>query len=179
MIWGRMTVYGRAQAGRVSESDLMSAGLRAESKGEPAVLATLRRLLLAVVLVGIVGLAAELVLLEHYEGVWQWVPLVLLGTGLVTGALVGVRARRPVLVAFRGVMVLFVAAGALGVYFHQRGNAEFERESDSTLRGVALLWESLRGATPSLAPGSLAQLGLLGLALTFAHPAFRRDEARG
>jgi hypothetical protein len=141
---------------------------------EPAALSTLRRVLLAVLLIGIVGLATELILLEHFEGVWQWVPLVALGAGLATAVAVGLRPGRAVLLAFRGVMAVFVVAGVVGVYLHLAGNAEFERESDPAVRGTALLWEALRGATPSLAPGSLAQLGLIGLALAYRHPALRR-----
>ncbi len=34
---------------------------------------------------------------------------------------------------------------------------------DDAADGLVLLWRSLRGATPALAPGALAQLGLLGL----------------
>ena len=144
------------------------------SDSEPAALAALRRILLAVVLVGIAGLGAELFLLEHYDGVWQWVPIVALAAGLALTVAVGVRPGRAVLLAFRAVMVAFVVAGAVGVYLHLDGNAEFERESDAAIRGTALLWEALRGATPSLAPGSLAQLGLIGLALAYRHPALRR-----
>ncbi|MBD0320905.1 MAG: hypothetical protein ICV87_11265 [Gemmatimonadetes bacterium] len=150
-------------------SDLSGAELR-----EPTALAALRRILLAVVLVGIVGLGAELFLLEHYEGFWQWVPMVALGLGLALGIAVGVRPGRGVLLAFRAVMGAFLVAGAVGVYLRLAGNAEFERESDPAIRGAALLWEALRGATPSLAPGALAQLGLVGLALAYGHPALRR-----
>jgi hypothetical protein len=150
-------------------SDLSGAGLQ-----EPTSLAALRRILLAVVLVGIVGLAAELFLLEHYDGFWQWVPMVALGLGLALGIAVWVRPGRGVLLAFRAVMGAFLVAGAVGVYLHLAGNAEFERESDPAIRGTALLWEALRGATPSLAPGALAQLGLVGLALAYGHPALRR-----
>jgi len=60
------------------------------------------------------------------------------------------------------------------VLLHYRGNVEFERERDPSLSGLALVWEALRGATPSLAPGAMAQLGLLGLAITWRHPAARR-----
>ena len=38
---------------------------------------TLRRFVLAILTMGIVGTGAELVLLEHMEDFWQWVPLVL------------------------------------------------------------------------------------------------------
>ncbi len=73
-------------------------------------------------------------------------------------------------------MVLCVVAAALGTYLHYRGNAEFEREMDDAADGLVLLWRSLRGATPALAPGALAQLGLLGLIGTYRHPALRRRD---
>jgi hypothetical protein len=146
----------------------------ASGDAEPAVLATLRRILLGVVLVGILGLSAELVLLEHFEGVWQAVPLAVLALGFVAGTALGLRPGRHVLHAFRAAMVTFVVAGVAGVYLHLAGNAEFERESDPSVRGLTLFWEALRGATPSLAPGALAQLGLMGLALSYRHPALRR-----
>lgn len=139
-----------------------------------------RRLLLALVLLGMIGLAAELVLLEHVESVWQWVPLAVLALGFAAGAALFLRPAAAAVHAFRAAMALFVAAGVLGLYLHFRGNVEFEREMDSGLRGLALVWEALRGATPALAPGSLAHLGLLGLACTYRHPALRREpEPRG
>jgi hypothetical protein len=69
------------------------------------------------------------------------------------------------------VMLLFLVIGALGVYLHYRGNVEFATERDPSLTGLRLLWKALRGATPSLAPGALAQIGLLGLVFTYRHPA--------
>lgn len=134
----------------------------------------LRRLLLALMLVGMLGLAAELLLLEHYEDALQWVPLVSLALGLALTLVVWMRPGPAALRAFRVLMAAYVAAGALGVYLHLRGNVEFERESNAALTGLPLLWEALRGATPALAPGAMAQLGLLGLVLAWRHPALRR-----
>jgi hypothetical protein len=74
---------------------------------------------------------------------------------------------------FQVIMSLCVVTGAIGVYLHYRGNVEFELERDGSLRGLRLFWEAIRGATPSLAPGALSQLGLLGLAYTYRHPALR------
>lgn len=142
-----------------------------EGRDDPGLL---RRLLLGLMLLGMLGLAAELLLLEHYDNVWQWVPLICLALGLVLTLAVGMRPGAGVLRAFRALMALYVAAGALGMYLHLDGNVEFERESDATLTGLPLLWESLHGATPTLAPGALAQLGLLGLVLAWRHPALRR-----
>ncbi|HEX2208191.1 MAG TPA: hypothetical protein VHG93_10955 [Longimicrobium sp.] len=134
----------------------------------------LRRLLIAVVLFGMVGLAAELVLLEHVESVWQWVPLVALGLGFASGAALLLRPSSATVRIFQGMMGIFVAAGVLGLYLHYRGNAEFEREMDRGIRGLELFWAALKGATPALAPGTLVHFGLLGLACTFRHPALRR-----
>lgn len=130
----------------------------------------LRLLLLAILAVGLVGLAGELLLLEHTETFWQWIPLVLIGLGLV---IVPVFAIRPTLVtlrAFQAVMVLMVVAGGLGLVLHYKGNVEFEREMAPNLSGMALFVKAMMGATPALAPGSLTQVGLVGLATTFRHP---------
>jgi hypothetical protein len=137
----------------------------------------LRRLLLALLLFGMIGLVAELLLLEHVESVWQWIPLVVLALGFLSGAALFLRPEPGTVRAFQLAMALFVAAGGLGLYLHFRGNLEFEREMDPGLRGLALVWEALRGATPSLAPGTLAHFGLLGLACTYRHPALRRGPA--
>ncbi|MGZ8468140.1 MAG: hypothetical protein ACXWZS_01580 [Gemmatirosa sp.] len=133
----------------------------------------LRRLLLAVVLVGAAGLLVELALLEHYDSAWQWTPLALLGLVLAVGGTMAWRPTRGALRLFQALMTVCVVAGAVGVYLHYRGNVEFELERESTLGGLALLWEAVRGATPALAPGALAQLGLVGLAYAFRHPLLR------
>lgn len=139
---------------------------------------SLRRLLLGLVLLGIVGLIAELFLLEHTESIWQWIPLVLLVAALPCGILVALRPSPAALRAFGAVMALCVLAGGLGLVLHFRGNVEFELESEPGVRGLDLVWRSLTGATPTLAPGALAQLGLLGLVFLYRHPAWRGDGAR-
>jgi hypothetical protein len=133
----------------------------------------LRRMLLALVLFGAVGLLVELALLEHFDSVTQWIPLGLLV--VVIGAAVAVHVQRGhgAVRFFQAVMAVCVVTGAVGVLLHYRGNVEFELERDGSLHGLQLFWEAIRGATPALAPGALSQLGLLGLAYTFRHPALR------
>jgi hypothetical protein len=135
---------------------------------------TLRRVLLLLIHLGILGLLTELFLLEHTESVQQWIPMVSLLAGLAAGLAVAWRPAPATLAAFRVAMAVFVGAGLLGVWFHFQGNVEFELERNSSLAGAKLVWESLLGATPALAPGALFQLGLLGLAYTYRHPALRR-----
>jgi hypothetical protein len=124
---------------------------------------TLRRAILGLLLLALAGTGIELLLLEHYEDAWQLVPLVFIGLGL---AVTGFRLFRPGsgLRAFRGVMLLMVASGALGLFLHYRGNVEFELEREPMLGGLPLFREAMTGATPALAPGAMMLFGLLGLA---------------
>ena len=134
----------------------------------------LRPLLLALIAIGAAGLEVELILLEHYESAWQFTPLVLLGVVLVGAGVVWRRPSPSTVRFFQAVMLLCVAAGVVGVFLHYRGNVEFELEREP-LHGLRLFWEAIRGATPALAPGAMAQLGLLGLVYSYRHPALRRD----
>lgn len=129
-----------------------------------------RRLALWLLLVGIAGVGLELVLLEHYEDPWQWAPLALLGVGLVAGGALVARPARGAVQALRALMAAYLVTGGVGVYFHLKANLEFERELRPSMAGTELLIETLRGAMPALAPGAMAQLGLLGLLVTFRHP---------
>jgi hypothetical protein len=134
----------------------------------------LRIFLLGLFLFGLLGTGAELFLLDHTEDVWQWVPLVLMAASLAVLAWYALRKQAASVRAFQGVMGLFIVAGLLGVILHYQGNAEFEMEMYPSLKGLDLLWESLTGATPALAPGTMIQLGLLGLAFTYRHPTLAR-----
>ncbi|NUS32291.1 MAG: hypothetical protein HOQ17_04455 [Gemmatimonadaceae bacterium] len=134
----------------------------------------MRRLLLALVGFTAVGLVPELLLLKHYDSVWQLVPFAVLAATLVTACLAWRRPTSGAIAAFRVVMWICVAAGIAGVALHAKGNWEWALERDDTLRGWPLMWKVLRGATPLLAPGAMAQLGLLGLLFTYRHPALER-----
>lgn len=136
-----------------------------------------RRVLFWVLLASFIGTGGELLLLEHTEDFWQWLPLVLLGLG--SGALV-LRVLVPrtwTIRLIRLLMGLFLVTGAVGLYLHYRGNAEFELEMYPTLAGLELFWEALKGATPTLAPAAMTQFGLLGLAYCFRHPLSRKPES--
>jgi hypothetical protein len=137
-------------------------------------LSTIRRLLLALVAFGLVGSGTELVLLAHYEDSAQLVPLFFIALALVviTGhTMIGGSGS---LLLLRVVMSLLVAAGLLGVVLHYRGSMEFQLEMDPTVSGWPLFVKVLQAkAPPTLAPGVMAQLGLLGLLYTYRYPADR------
>jgi hypothetical protein len=136
----------------------------------------LRRFVLASLIFGICGVLAELILLGHYEDWRQWLPLVLLGGGLPVALRVLVRPGRRSVGLLRALALLWAPTGLLGVYFHYTGNLEFERERDASVAGFHLITESLTGAFPALAPGTMVLLGLLGLAVTTGHPALEREK---
>jgi hypothetical protein len=139
---------------------------------ESLTLASVRRILLAVLMLGMAGTTTELLLLKHDEGAIQLVPLALIGAGYVT-ILWHVVDRGSLSVrSLQVLMILFVASGIAGIVFHYRANVEFQLETDPALRGATLAWKVLQAKTPpALAPGVMAELGLIGLTYAYRHPA--------
>ena len=145
----------------------------------PHTLARLRQLLLLVFLAGVVGTGLELVLLEHWEEWTQAIPLAVLGVGAVSAVAALIRPVRRVVQLFLVTAGLFLGGGALGLILHYRGNVEFELEMRPAMGGVELVKEALTGATPALAPGSMALLGLIGLLYGYRNPTLRRARRAG
>lgn len=138
----------------------------------------IRRMLLAIFVLGVLGTGTDLLLLGHTEDRLQFVPLVLMAVSLVVLLVFALRRTRAGLLAFRYVMVLFVVSGFVGLWLHYRANVEFELEMYPSRAGLELFKEALTGAIPALAPGAMVQLGLLGWVYTFRHPALdgKREE---
>jgi hypothetical protein len=138
-------------------------------------MAVVRRLLLFLLLAGLAATVLDLVLLAHYEDSWQLVPFVLIGVAfVVVGWLLAGGGAASVKV-LRGVMLMFLAAGGLGLVLHYQANAELQRDMNPSASGSQVFWKAIRSqAPPSLAPLAMAQLGLLGLIYTYRHPALTR-----
>jgi hypothetical protein len=136
----------------------------------------LRRWILVILVLGLLGTVTELVLLEHYEQPLQFVPLVLIV------AAVGVlwwELRRHDLASRRAIQIvmgLFVLAGFGGFAAHFYGSAEYQLELNPDMSNWELLEKILRAkAPPLLAPGMMLQLGLLGLAYVFSDPKLSKE----
>jgi hypothetical protein len=139
-------------------------------------LVVLRRLLLGLMGLGLLGLGGELIFLNHYDDLWQILPLILIATALAAFAWHLVRQNVASVRVLQTIMALFVAAGALGIVLHFRASMEFQLESGATPRGWPLFLKVLHAKVPpALAPGAMAQLGLLGLVYTYCHSALSRS----
>jgi hypothetical protein len=131
-----------------------------------------RRILLAILFLGIAGISLELLLLAHTEDIYQLIPLLLFGVAVVATGTVVRRPSGATVRLFRAVMLLFVISGIVGMYLHFQVNMEFQIEMDPALSGWPLFQKAILAKTPpALAPGAMIQLGLIGLAYTFRHPA--------
>ena len=138
-----------------------------------------RRLLLALFTLGVLGTGAELIFFEHFEDVWQAIPIGIMTISLALVFWNAVAPSRASVRLFQIAMVAFVLAGLLGIYLHYQGNLEFQLEIDPSQDRWTLFQKVIHAkAPPSLAPGSMAQLGLLGLIWSYRHPATRRLKAR-
>jgi len=130
----------------------------------------IRTFLLATLALGLVGTGAELLLIGHFESLQQRIPLVLLACALATTGWHAAAPRPSTVRTLQVVMTLCVLSGVVGVGLHFQGNVEFELEMYPSMQGMELVEKTLTGATPVLAPGSIALLGLIGLTHSYRHP---------
>ena len=131
-------------------------------------LVAIRRVILGVLLLGMTGVLVELLLQGHYEDFAQWIPLVIVGAGL-TAIILQLAYPRDWTAKLVGLlMALLIVTGLAGVYLHYRGSSEFQLEMDPTVGGTRLLWQVLRSKSPpTLAPGTLVSMGILGIGYAF------------
>jgi hypothetical protein len=151
----------------------------ANGRGEAVTLTIIRGFLLVIFLIGLLGTGAELLLVKHTEDYWQLAPLLLMALSLVVLGWRAVARGRVSMRIFQATMLLFVLSGFAGLWLHYQANTEFELEMYPSLQGLELFWKAIQGASPpSLAPGVMIQLGLLGLAYTYRHPALAADAGK-
>ncbi len=130
----------------------------------PSTLASIRRYLLLLVCLACVATTTELWMMGHHEDPWQWAPLAVMAVSVVGALWVMATWSASAVRVFRGLMVVLMIAGAVGAGLHYRANMEFQLEMDPSLGGFALVEKILHAkAPPSLAPGNMALVGLIGL----------------
>jgi hypothetical protein len=135
----------------------------------------LRRLALALTAFGLVMTTVDLVFLEHYEEAVMLAPLAVNAVALAAVVLHAIGGSAATVRILQFAMLALLVTSAVGVVLHYRGSLEFQIDMDPTLSASELFWKVMHmKAPPTLAPGALAQLGLLGLLATYRHPALRR-----
>lgn len=136
------------------------------------------RRVLALLVVGLAGTLADLLLLSHVEDLAQRVPVGLLVAALVVLGLVAARPRPFVVRAWQATAALLVASGVAGMALHLKANMEFQREMDPSAPDRVLLVKAVRAkAPPALAPGAMVMLGLLGLLYRTGEVGSQKQEA--
>jgi hypothetical protein len=131
-------------------------------------LLVIRRVVLGVLLLGMTGLLAELLLLGHYEDIKQWIPLALLAAGLIAMVVHLAIPRTWTLRFVQLTMMSFIVVGLLGIVFHYQGSRAFQLEIDPSMSGSSLIWKILQAKSPpTLSPGMMVQMGALGLGYAY------------
>jgi hypothetical protein len=148
------------------------------SPRESETLASIRKLLLGALAIGVVGTGGELILLRHIDKPAQWIPLVALATAVPVLIWHARAASAASVRTLQALMFAFVILGVAGVGLHYDGNVEFERELHPSERGWEFVRKTVAGATPVLAPGSMVLLGLVGFAHAYRHPSLDGGQRR-
>jgi hypothetical protein len=131
------------------------------------VVAIAYRVLLLIFVLGLLGTLGELILLRHFGGVREWIPFILVGVAIPV-LMWNLTTKSPASrTSLRATMVAFLIAGAAGSWFHFTANVGYEQESNPGLALGAVYRLAIGGSTPTLAPGAMIELGLVGLLLVF------------
>jgi hypothetical protein len=141
---------------------------------ESLVLQRLRRLLLVLAILVSLGVIAELVITEHTDEPLQWVPIGLCTLTIIVALVVLFRPERNTLLMLRGVMLVAMLSGVVGMFVHLDGNLEFAREVNAVKASASPIAAAFEGGNPPLAPGAMGVLGMITLLATYAHPAANR-----
>jgi hypothetical protein len=135
----------------------------------------LRRLLLALLAFGLIGISVELVLLEHYEDPSMFVPFAAIAVSLAAVVLHALSNTAATARVLQAAMAGLILSGLAGVVLHYQGSLEFQLDMDPEISRWDVFWKVMHmKAPPTLAPGIMVQLGLLGLVSTYRHQAFDR-----
>ncbi len=145
------------------------------AKARRDTLSLVRHALMIILMVGLVGTEIELLLLKHTDGAWQLAPVLLVGLGIVVSVWCIAAPGAASVRALQVTMLAFIVSGLLGVALHFKGNVAYEQDSNPSLAGRELYVSAVMGSTPTLAPGTMIQLGLVGLVFAFRHPGRRRS----
>lgn len=141
------------------------------------IVARLRRFLLAMASLLLLGTLVELLLIKHWDEPLQLVPFILSAVGLAGVVWAWVKSERGPLLALRGLMIPLALGSLVGVFVHVSSNIEIYTETHANAGTLAVIAAGLGGHNPLVAPGMLALAGILAAAATYGHPALAQSSA--
>ena len=122
----------------------------------------LKQVLVLALLFMMIGTLLELYLLDHYEDIWQLIPVICIGAALINFCVLFYRRSQAAIHLFKLVLLLTSFSGVYGVVLHLQANYEFEQDMKPRAGFWQLILESISGALPTLAPMSLLVLACIG-----------------
>lgn len=123
---------------------------------------SVKKLIIVAILFMAIGTGLELYLLDHYEDTLQLIPMVCILLALITFSLLIWRNSNKAETAFKVAFAVNALSGLAGTFLHLKANYEFESEMKPTADSWVVFVESLSGALPALAPGSMILFALIG-----------------
>src|SRR4030095_1639941 len=126
------------------------------------VLARLRQFLLVISASVFIMTVTELFFLSHWSETIQLLPFALSGLGLITLALAYFRPSPTTVKILQWSMILIGLCSLIGIYEHMSNNLGFQMEIQPNATTWELIWATLEGANPVLAPGILALGAAIG-----------------
>src|SRR5262245_32341948 len=139
-------------------------------------LKAIRSIILAVIVIGLMGTGLELVFVDHFEGTAQWVPIVLICLAFLVLGAYGLVRVAALLRVFQAVMIMFIVSGFAGIAFHFQHDVQHAEKDHPGIQGTELFQSAVAQEAPLLAPGTMIELGILGLAYVFRHPALKEPD---
>ena len=109
-----------------------------------------------------IGTTLELYLLDHYEDALQIIPIACLLVSILVFVFIQFKPVKGGFRLFKVSLMLSALSGLYGTFLHLKANYEFEAEMKPKADAWSVFADSLSGALPTLAPGSMILFALIG-----------------
>ena len=130
-----------------------------------------RLLILAAIAAALIVTEAEFLFVGHTgSNNGQVIAAVLVSLGRIMVTCHAIFRNTSSVVVLRFTMYLFLIFGVDGLFTHYHWAVQSALKSQPALVGRHLLYATLSGKIPLLAPAMLIEIGVLGLIYTFQHP---------
>lgn len=138
-------------------------------------LARIRQFLLIISAGVFIMTVTELFFLSHWTETIQLLPFALSGWGLLVLALAFFNPNRTTINILRWSMIVIGLCSLIGIYEHMANNLGFQMEIQPNATTWELIFATLEGANPVLAPGILMLGAAIGWTAAYQHSGLVRS----